>query len=57
MTDQPPVDEQFVDDQLAAICEAVRASNCPVAVRLEVEERAECIRAEFDPTRVRTAAE
>jgi hypothetical protein len=57
MTDRPPVDGHFVDEQLAAICEVVRASNCPVAVRLEVEERAERIRAELDPARVELEAE
>jgi hypothetical protein len=50
--DQPPVDGHFVDDELAAICEVVRAANCPVSVRLEVEERVERIRAELDPARV-----
>ncbi|WP_276258105.1 hypothetical protein [Haloglomus litoreum] len=55
--DQPPVDGHYVDQELTDIVEAIQAANVPLAVRLLVESKAENIRAELDPTSVRTEAE
>jgi hypothetical protein len=54
---QPPVDTDYIDQQVDAILDAIRAANTPKAVELEVEERAERIRGELDPDRVRLEAE
>jgi hypothetical protein len=55
--DQPPVDEDFLAEQLDGILDAIRAANTPKAVELEVEARAERIRGELEPDGVRVEAE
>jgi hypothetical protein len=57
MSDQPAVDTDYIDQEVAGILAVIRAANTPKAVELEVEERAERIRGELDPDSVQLEAE
>jgi uncharacterized Zn finger protein (UPF0148 family) len=55
--DHAPVDEEFVHARLDELERLLTDGGVPISVRRHARDKLEQIRAELDPTRVRTEAE